>query len=157
MELQEGRLDSRPANKKNTLIWLALGVICVLAIVALFGSLGGWSVPASARKLQNPVPATGAALSEGQQDYAKHCKSCHGINGDGNGERASKLSTMPSDFTDARRMNDQTDGALFWKITHGRRPMPAFKDKLTDKERWELVDYIRRFAKKAAEQNAAQR
>lgn len=140
-------MDSNPKKKKTTLIWLLLGVVCLLAIVALFGSLGEWSVPASARKLQNPVPATEAALNEGQQNYAKHCKSCHGVNGDGNGERASELSEMPSDFTDAHDMNGVTDGELFWKITEGHRPMPAFKDKLTDQERWELVDYIRKFAK----------
>ena len=150
-------MEPKPAKKKNTLIWVALGGVCVLAIVALFGSFGGWSVPASARKLQNPVPATEAALNEGQQNYAKHCKSCHGVNGDGNGERASELSEMPSDFTDAHDMSDSTDGDLFWKITHGHRPMPAFKDKLTDKERWELVDYIRTFAKKSGEPNGAQR
>jgi len=142
-------LDSKPAKKKNkAVIWLALAVIIVLVLVATFNALTGWKVPASARKLHNPFPATASTLKAGGEIYAKRCKDCHGVNGDGNGERASKLSTMPSDFTDAREMNRQTDGELFWKITHGRRPMPAFQNKLTDQERWEVEDYIRTFAKK---------
>ena len=145
-------MDSGTAKRKGktTLIWLALGAIAVLAIAAMFNSLTGWSVPASARRLQNPFSASEAAVKEGGELYAKRCKECHGVNGDGNGERASKLSTLPSDFTNSRHMNDQTDGELFWKITHGRRPMPGFQNKLTDEERWELVDYIRTFAKTAA-------
>ena len=148
-------MDSRPAKKKSkaALIWLALVGILVLATVAMFNALAGWKVPDSARKLQNPFPPTQANLQEGSEAYAKHCKSCHGVNGDGTGERANQLSAMPSDFTDAHDMSRATDGELYWKITHGRRPMPGFASKLTDKQRWELVDYVRSFAKKAAAQN----
>jgi mono/diheme cytochrome c family protein len=137
------------------LIWLALAGAFALAMVAMFNALTGWKVPESARNLQNPFPATAANLQGGSEAYAKHCKSCHGVNGDGNGERADQLSAMPSDFTDVREMNRATNGELYWKITHGRRPMPAFRYKLTDKQRWELVDYIRTFAKKPAEQKAS--
>ena len=45
-------------------------------------------------------------------------------------------------------MGARTDGEIFWQITHGRSPMPAFQGKLTDTERWQLVDYIRSLAKK---------
>jgi mono/diheme cytochrome c family protein len=150
-------LDSKPSKKKGKagLIWLALVAILVLASVAMFNALTGWKVPESARKLQNPFPATDANLQEGSAAYAKHCKSCHGVNGDGNGERADQLSAMPSDFTDVREMSRATDGELYWRITHGRRPMPSFASKLTDRQRWELVDYIRTFAKKAAAQNTS--
>jgi mono/diheme cytochrome c family protein len=47
-------------------------------------------------------------------------------------------------------MGQMTDGELFWKISHGRRPMPGFQNKLTEQERWELVDYIRTLSQKAA-------
>lgn len=150
-------MDSKPVKKKSKapLIWLALAVVLVLATVAMFNALAGWTVPDSARTMQNPYPATVESLNEGSEIYVKRCKDCHGVNGDGTGERADQLSAMPSDFTDAREMSRATDGELFWKITHGRRPMPAFEDKLTDKQRWELVDYIRTFAKKAAAQNSS--
>jgi mono/diheme cytochrome c family protein len=145
-------MDSGSPKKKNALILIALSLIFVLALVAIFVSLRGWSAPAAARKLPNPVPATGSAIDDGMFNYSKHCKDCHGINGDGNGDRASRLSVAPSDFTNAREMGQLTDGELFWKITHGHRPMPAFQNKLTDTERWELVDYLRTFAKKPSSQ-----
>lgn len=152
-------MDSKPAKKKKSkaaLIWLALVGVLILATVAMFNAFAGWRVPDSARKVQNPYPAAQASLKEGSEIYAKRCKECHGVNGDGMGEKADQLSAMPSDFTDVREMSRATDGELFWKITHGRRPMPAFKDKLTDKQRWELVDYIRTFAKKSAANAPAQ-
>ena len=72
-----------------------------------------------------------------------------GGNGDGKGPKAEQLSVAPANFTDARAMRAITDGELFWKVTQGRRPMPAFKQKLTDEERWQLVVYIRTLAPKA--------
>jgi mono/diheme cytochrome c family protein len=139
-------MASGPPKKKHTLVLIGLSVTFVLAVVATFNSLAGWSAPASARRVPNPVPATDAAINDGRLNYTEHCKSCHGVNGDGNGDRASKLSALPTDFTNAGNMERATDGELFWKITHGRRPMPGFQNKLTDTERWELVDYIRTFA-----------
>lgn len=150
-------MDPKPAKKKTkaVLIWLAIAAILIIATVAMFNAFAGWTVPDSARTVQNPYPAAADTLKDGSEIYAKRCKECHGVNGDGTGEKADQLSAMPSDFTDTHEMSRATDGELFWKITHGRRPMPAFKDKLTDKQRWELVDYIRTFAKKAAEQNGS--
>jgi mono/diheme cytochrome c family protein len=43
-------------------------------------------------------------------------------------------------------MSKLTDGELFWKISEGHRPMPAFQGKLSEEERWQLVDYIRTFS-----------
>lgn len=113
---------------------------------AVLYSLTQWNVPAVAKKLRNPVPASESAVDSGMSTYSQHCKSCHGENGDGKGERAGELSVMPTDFTDAAEVSSRTDGELYWKITHGHRPMPAFEDKLSDTERWQVVDYIRTFA-----------
>ena len=128
-----------------------------LGIVALFSILGisvllivylarNWSVMAKARKLQNPVPATPEALAAGKESYREHCQSCHGENGDGKGDKAPELSVTPGDFTDGREMHHYADGELYWQITYGRRPMPAFASKLSEEKRWQLVDYIRTFA-----------
>jgi mono/diheme cytochrome c family protein len=128
-----------------------------LGLIALFGVLGislllvvylarNWSVMAKARKLQNPVSSTVEALAEGKGSYREHCQSCHGERGDGKGDKADELSVAPGDFTDARVMHHFADGELYWQITYGRRPMPAFASKLSEEKRWQLVDYIRTFA-----------
>lgn len=122
----------------------------VLALIVIFIALGyevdQWSILARARKLKNPVPATPAALAEAKQLYQQHCQGCHGVNGDGHGEKAPSLSVAPGDFTDVQKMSHVSDGEAYWQITYGRLPMPAFKDKIDQNSRWELVDYVRRFA-----------
>lgn len=136
-------------KKKRALILALLAVIAVLAIVSVLYSLTEWNAPAAARRMQNPVPANESAVDEGMFQYQKHCKSCHGENGDGKGERAGELSVQPTNFTNAGEMSHLTDGELFWKISHGHRPMPAFESKLTEQERWQVVDYIRTFTKQS--------
>jgi mono/diheme cytochrome c family protein len=129
-------------------IWIIFVVFVLVAIVAgiIVYSLSDWRVPARAKAMRNPVPSTPQTIASGMRIYLDRCQNCHGENGNGKGERAEKLSIAPSDFTDAHVMSQQTDGELFWKISQGRRPMPQFKGKLSEEERWEVVDYIRTFS-----------
>ena len=138
-----------PRKKKRALILAALAVVLTLAVAATLYSLTEWNAPASARRLSNPIPPTESAVEDGMFNYQKHCRSCHGEDGDGKGDRAGELSVTPTNFTNAPDMNLLTDGELFWKITHGHRPMPAFENKLNETERWQVVDYIRTFAKQS--------
>jgi mono/diheme cytochrome c family protein len=52
-------------------------------------------------------------------------------------------------------MNSVTDGALFYQISQGRKPMPAFKRRMTEDQRWQLVLLIRSFALAPAEKKSA--
>jgi mono/diheme cytochrome c family protein len=116
---------------------VALLVVLAAGLVTVIKSARSWSATAAARRLKNPVPPTSEALAAGKQIY-----------GDGRGEKAAELSVAPGDFTDASAMGRRTDGELFWQVTRGRLPMPAFEDKLTDQQRWQVVDYIRTFAQR---------
>jgi mono/diheme cytochrome c family protein len=120
-----------------------------LALAALVFALENWTTRAQARKLPNPYPPTMEALAAGLDVYTEHCRSCHGLAGDGKGEKAPELSVAPGDFTNRAKMAERADGELYWQITHGRRPMPSFADKLNEQQRWEVVDYIRTFADRA--------
>jgi len=128
-----------------------LGIFVAFVIVAVAGSvvvysLSDWTAPEKARQMPNPFPPTPKAIGLGMSTYQDRCQNCHGGNGNGKGERAEKLSIAPSDFTDGHAMSKLTDGELFWKISDGHRPMPAFQGKLSEEERWQLVDYIRTFS-----------
>ena len=136
----------KPKRKLRPLAVVALVIALVAAVAIVFNTARNWSAVAAARKLKNPVAPTPEALAAGKNIYTEHCQRCHGVKGDGRGEKAAELSVAPGDFTDAHAMSRRTDGELFWQITRGRLPMPSFEDKLTDRERWELVDYIRTFA-----------
>jgi len=136
----------KPNRKLRPLAGIALAIALVAAVTIVWNAARNWSAVAAARKLKNPVPPTDEALAAGKSLYTEHCQRCHGVKGDGRGEKAAELSVAPGDFTDAHTMSHRSDGELFWQITRGRLPMPSFEDKLTDQERWELVDYIRTFA-----------
>jgi len=125
---------------------LALAACLAAAAFAIVWFVRNGSAAARAKKLKNPIPATAPALAAGKQSYVQHCQKCHGEKGNGQGEKAVELSVAPSDFTNAREMGELADGQIFQEITEGDLPMPAFADKLTEQERWQIVDYIRTFA-----------
>ncbi|MEO6961576.1 MAG: cytochrome c [Puia sp.] len=101
-----------------------------------------WPVPADAKKSKNPVAADVNALKEGKALYGSTCTPCHGEKGKGDGPAAVALDPKPADHTSAKMLTE-TDGSLFYKISEGRKPMPQYKAVLTERQRWELVDYIR--------------
>ncbi len=101
-----------------------------------------WKISPKASSVVNPQPNNAETIKAGAKVYAKECISCHGETGKGDGAGAKDFTTPMADFTKAKTQ-DQADGALYYKITKGRRPMPAYKDSLTDEERWNVVHYIR--------------
>ena len=133
----------------------AMAVLAALLACAVVGRGAAaadatpWKAPVSAKMLKNPVPGTPKNLAAGKDSYKLNCAPCHGDNGDGEGLMGSSLDPRATNFTDAKLMRVQTDGQLFWKLNEGRMPMPAFKDQLNETERWQLVDYVRTFAKAA--------
>ena len=107
-----------------------------------------WVAPDDAKKVKNPVPATPDNLAAGEQLFSDNCVLCHGEKGVGDGPGAKTIKIKPANFTDPK-VQAEPDGALFWKMSNGRGPMPAWKDVLTDEERWKLVNYIRKLGKDA--------
>ena len=69
-----------------------------------------WTVPESAAKLKNPITDDSEVASVGKSLYAKHCKSCHGKSGEGDGPKSKELDDFPGDFT-LDEFKEQTDGA----------------------------------------------
>jgi mono/diheme cytochrome c family protein len=114
-----------------------------------------WVAPDDAKKVQNPVKPTPEGLASAAHLYKLNCAGCHGLKGDGKGAAAEGLPRKPANFTDTKMMSEATDGELFWKMTTGRPPMPTWET-LSETQRWELVNYLRTFAAKAASANKEQ-
>jgi len=74
-----------------------------------------------------------------------YCVPCHGNKGKGDGVAAAALKPKPADHS-SQKVQSQTDGAIFYKITTGRLPMAPYKDILNTTQRWQLVNYIRTLA-----------
>jgi mono/diheme cytochrome c family protein len=106
-----------------------------------------WEVPAKYQKMKNPYLDAADEGKIGRILYSKHCKSCHGTKGLGDGKKADSVDTPIGDFTD-ESFKDQTDGSLYYKTFFGRDDMPSFNKKITDEEdKWLIVNYIRTLAK----------
>lgn len=106
-----------------------------------------WEAPAKYQKMKNPYLDDADAGKIGRILYSKHCKSCHGTKGLGDGTKAEDIDTPIGDFTDAS-FKSQTDGSLYYKTFFGRDDMPGFNKKITDEEeKWLLVNYVRSLAK----------
>ena len=102
-----------------------------------------WPVPDKYKNMPNPVKSDATSIATGKELYTQHCKSCHGTKGKGDGPKAAQLDTESGDFTKAD-FQKQTDGALFYKTSEGRKDMPSFKKKIADQnDIWAVVNYIR--------------
>jgi len=111
-----------------------------------------WELPENADKTPNPVSATAESVAKGKELYLErtkgNCVFCHGENGAGNEANLAKLRRKPADISNKERMTAMTDGELFWKISKGITGiMPAGEKRMTEEERWHVVNYIRTLAK----------
>lgn len=105
-----------------------------------------WHPPKSCIFTSNPVPATRDSIHAGRQIFMMRCAGCHGTKGHGDGEDAAQLSVRPA-ILSSPKTQEQTDGALFWKISFGRRPMPGYGFRLSMNDRWNLINYLRTLRK----------
>jgi len=101
-----------------------------------------WIVPSEYQNMKNPTNPN-EDLQIGKSLYSKHCKSCHGKEGYGDGSKAEEQEGDLGDFSTSE-FQAQSDGALFYKTTIGRDDMPEYTKKMPDDEdRWLIVNYIR--------------
>lgn len=105
-----------------------------------------WPVPDEYKKMENPVKGDAAATKMGGMLYKRHCASCHGRTGLGDGPKARGLKTFAGDFSGDYYQN-QTDGEHFYKTLEGRDEMPGYKGKVSEEDIWSMVSYMRTFKK----------
>jgi mono/diheme cytochrome c family protein len=105
-----------------------------------------WVAPATADNLKNPLAGNAQSVVDAKKLYMANCGPCHGDKGKGDGPAAGGLNPKPADHT-SESVQKQTDGAIFWKLSEGRAPMPAYKSIFSEQQRWELINYIRSLAK----------
>ena len=133
-------------------------VICMLAAFAFSQDCRAdadsisekWVTPTTSAAKKNPIAPTQDSIVAGQKVYLKHCTTCHGQNGGGDGPAVADLGIQPSRLCDPR-LRAEPDGALFWKITAGKKPMPGYGRRLSETDRWNLINYIRTLARESAE------
>ena len=134
----------RISNKSFLIPVLSFGIVMFLLSVASVQKQNPWDVPDSYRNMKNPVVADSASISDGQILYKKHCGSCHGRTGLGDGVKARQIQSFPGDLS-SEAYQCQSDGEQFYKSKFGRDEMPSYEKILTDEEIWDIVNYMRTF------------
>jgi mono/diheme cytochrome c family protein len=108
---------------------------------------------ADAAALKNPVQATGASIAKGKGLFAKNCATCHGTKADGNTPTGKALNPPASNLTDAAWKHGGSDGEIFTMITKGAAGtgMTSWEKSILEKDRWNLVNYIKSLGPKKTE------
>jgi len=131
-------------------------IVAVAAVsVAASSEARKWIAPDADKARVNPVEATPAALLKGRALYQKHCASCHGDKGKGDGPAESYEVEPATDLTDVALQERLTDGEILWKITTGLKSgtdviMPGIAQRVpAEEDRWKLVRFMRTLATKS--------
>ena len=102
-----------------------------------------WKIPTEYKTKKNPVKGDASLERLGKSAWAKHCRSCHGNLGKGDGPKSASMKTFPGDFSSST-FQSHTDGEIYYQSFVGRGEMPNFESKIVDEEeRWAIVNLIR--------------
>ncbi|MEN8225503.1 MAG: cytochrome c [Bacteroidota bacterium] len=140
-------MKTKSLNKLISLATIMLTAIILMAFVAPQDQkkAAAWEIPSKYMKMENPYAGDESLNKVGKMLYSKHCKSCHGSKGLGDGPKAKQLETFPGDLTSAE-FQGGTDGEIYYKSIIGRDEMPNYEKKIPDEEdRWAIINYMRTF------------
>ena len=124
-------------------------LLAFAAVMAASSEGRKWIAPDADKARVNPVEATPAALLKGRALYQKHCASCHGDKGKGDGPAESYEIEPATDLTDPALQERLTDGEILWKMTTGLKSgtdviMPGIVQRVpAEEDRWKLVRFVR--------------
>ena len=127
---------------KTVKLVMIVGVISLALLAFTKVEQDKWVVPAKYKTMKNPTDAK-VDIAIGKSLYEKHCKSCHGKQGLGDGSKAAEQEGDLGDFS-SEEFQAQSDGSMFYKTKIGRLDMPGFEKKITDDEElWFVVNYMK--------------
>lgn len=123
-------------------------VLCALLCFGLLGCKGKspaqTKIPQEEVDRKNPTESNPASLAEGKRLYgATDCALCHGKDGAGKGVLAKDVSMNLHDWRKPESLAHFTDGELSYLILKGKGRMPAYDDRETPEQVWQIVNYIR--------------
>lgn len=105
-------------------------------------------IPAEDSKRVNTVKPDADSIAQGKHMYTSQCAMCHGAAGDGKGDLADDMKLKLYDYRDPEALKGYSDGDLFYILTKGNEKMPGEGERMSDAQKWNLINYIRSFSKK---------
>ncbi|MFO0698241.1 MAG: c-type cytochrome [Nitrospira sp.] len=150
-------------------VWVAILLVLAAGCIALVGQMKGWRVrwrlglpvvcamsalavglyavaveafPETYRP--TPIPFDAKSIAHGMTLFSEHCVPCHGPQAKGDGILANTLPKKPVDLLTEPHADMHTPGDFFHWLTNGipGTGMPAWREKFSEKERWDLVNLV---------------
>jgi mono/diheme cytochrome c family protein len=104
--------------------------------------------PAAADERKNPVKPTPEGIAAVKKIYGYDCAMCHGAAGDGKGDVAASMNLTMKDWRDSGVLSALSDAQMYDLIVKGKDKMIGEGDRLPPEKAWNMVHYVRSFAKK---------
>ena len=126
-------------------VLICTAIIFVTANIVKAQKEGGpWTIPAKYKSMKSTIKVGDASINSiGKDLYMKHCKSCHGSKGLGDGTKSASLKTLVPSFA-SKSFKAQADGDIYFQTLVGRDEMPNFEKKIANEaDRWALIYYIK--------------
>ena len=99
----------------------------------------------------SPVATDEALLARGADRFGIYCQPCHDERGEGKGVLFQRANVPTANLLE-KKIQDQTDGALFDTITNGKGLMAGYRYPISAHDRWAIIAHMRVLGKKAAEE-----
>ncbi|HUL15289.1 MAG TPA: cytochrome c [Terriglobales bacterium] len=106
--------------------------------------------PAPGSERKNPVKPSPEGLATAKKIYGYDCAMCHGVKGDGKGDLVESMDLKLKDWNDPAALAGMSDGELYEIILKGKGKMIGEGERASPERIWNLVNYVRAFAKKGA-------
>ena len=92
-------------------------------------------------ELKSPLEVNEKNLEQGEYLYNIYCTTCHGKNGDGQGDlvKNEKFLGVPN-YKD----RELTEGSIYHVIMYGRNLMGSHASQLRADERWQVTQYVQK-------------
>jgi mono/diheme cytochrome c family protein len=140
-------MANTPASRRLGKVFFAAALtLAAISLVFAAREKRTWNIPDDAKQRKNPLQFSSEGLRAARELYLDNCAQCHGEYGKGDGPEATMHDPLPADLSNRNFNDGLTDGEIFYQISEGKKPMPAFKRRFTEEQRWQLVFLVRSFA-----------
>jgi len=104
-------------------------------------------IPEPYTSMENPLPKGHETRDRGAGIFAKHCATCHGEHGAGDGKAGRELTPSPGNLVWLSDIPEkQWDAYMYWATAEGGAAlgtaMPGYKETLSPDEIWAVTAYI---------------
>lgn len=146
--------------RRIDLLRAAVLAVCGVGLISSGGYFAFQNVQqaqaqAASQALGQLHPATPQSIADGAAVFRQNCAICHGLDARGDGPMAASLNPRPSDLVLHVPLHPDADLENWIANGFPGSAMPAFKAKLTDQQRWDVLNYLKTIASSAANPGGA--